>query len=118
MNQNFEKIIPATQARKNFFTILKKLQAPGYYYTVTLDGRPCAVVLSFSEFNAWRETIAIENDKELADDLKQFKNYQFKASDFVPLEDVLKKQGFLVAESPKKEYVSRRIKKKSGKRTK
>lgn len=118
MRNNFDKIIPATFARKNFFILLKNLQKPGRYYTITLEGRPVAVFLSFSEFNSWKETIEVATDKELANDLKEVKQYQFKASDFIPLEDVLKKEGFLVAERPKSEYVSSRAKKKSGKRNK
>lgn len=116
---NSEKIIPATQARKNFFTLLKSLQSPGgKYLTITLEGKPIAVLLSFAEFSSWKETVEVENDLALSHDLQQFKNYQFKASDFIPLEDVLRKQGFLVAERPKQEYVSRGNKKKGGKRAK
>ena len=118
MSNNIEKIIPATFARKNFFTLLKNLQKPGRYFTITLEGRPVAVFLSFSEFNSWKETIEVANDKELAADLKEAKDYKFKSSDFIPLEDILKREGFLVAERPNNEYVPSRAKKKSRKRIK
>ena len=117
MSSDIEKIIPATAARKNFFSILKDIQKPGAHYTITLEGRPLAVFMSSSEFNSWKETIEISSDKSLAEDLLKMKN-DFALNNFIPLEDVLREQGFLVAETPEKKYVPRSFKKKSKKRTK
>lgn len=115
MSPNNEKIIPATEARKNFFAILKNIQRPGIFYTITLAGKSCAVIMSSSEYNSWKETFEVASDTDLARDLKTAKN-DFVMGNFVPLEDVLRAEGFLVADAPKEGYVPRSNQKKSKKR--
>lgn len=107
-----EKIIPATEFRKNLFTILKKIQRPGSSRVITLDGKPSAVVMSFSEYASWKETVETASDKELSCDLLR-KQESFSPSSFIPLEDILREQGFLVADSSKEKYVPRLRSKKN-----
>jgi len=115
MSYNNEKIVPATEVRKNFFNILKEIQRPGILYNITLGGKPCATLMSFSEYSSWKETLEVASDKELSRDLKKVKD-DFTMTSFIPLEDILRAEGFLVADAPKEKYVPCPNKKKSKKR--
>jgi len=104
MIKKTETILPATEARKKFFKILEDVKKPNRVYTVTLDGKPKAVILSSEEYEAWRETVEIMSNPEIVKDLKEAEK-DFKAGRYVPLAEVLKEEGYLVKEMPKKKYV-------------
>ncbi len=57
MNKNNKKIVPATEARKNFFKIIAEVQNPNTFYTLTIDGKPKAVLMSFNEYESILETV-------------------------------------------------------------
>ena len=57
MDRNNKKIMPATEARKNFFKIIADVQNPNTFYTLTIDGKPEAVLMSFNEYESILETI-------------------------------------------------------------
>lgn len=112
MAKKIETILPATKARKNFFKILEKVNKPNQAYTITLDGKPRAVILSFDEYDSWLETLEILNDPKLMDDIKQAEK-DFAKGEYVPLEEVLKEEGFVLADKSKKKYgASSNLKKK------
>ena len=109
-----EIILPATQARNNFFKILKELNKT---YIITLGGKAKAVILSAQEYEDWRETIEIMSDPTLVKDIEKAEE-DFKNHEYVTLEKVLAEEGFLVAESPVKKYAPNPPKKKGKKRIK
>ncbi len=117
MTKKIETILPATEAREKFFKILEEVKKPARVYTITLGGKPKAVILSAEEYGAWRETIEIMSNPEIIKDLKEAEK-DFKAGRYVPLEEVLKEEGYLVREAPKKKYVPRSSKKQSKKKSK
>ena len=117
MVKKIETTLPATEVRKNFFKILEDVKKPNRIYTVTLDGKPKAVILSSEEYEAWRETIEIMSNPEIVKDLKEAEK-DFKAGRYTPLEEVLREEGYLVREMPKKKYVPRSSKKQSKKKLK
>ncbi len=49
-------IISITEARKRIFDILKAVQA-GAHITMTENGQAMAVIMSFNEFESWKETL-------------------------------------------------------------
>ncbi|MBI5414882.1 type II toxin-antitoxin system Phd/YefM family antitoxin [Candidatus Peregrinibacteria bacterium] len=57
--------IPATDARKIFFQIIKKSSKLGSPVTITVDGEPKVVMISAEEFEGWKETLEILADKKL-----------------------------------------------------
>jgi len=118
MAKKIKTILPATEARKNFFKIIKKIDKPNQSYTITLDGKPKAVILSFDEYDSWLETLEILNDPKLMDEIKQAEE-DFAKGKYVSLEEVLKEEGFVLADKPKKKYeVSSNLKKKGSKKSK
>ena len=118
MAKKIETILPATEARKNFFKIIGKIDKPNQAYTITLDGKPKAVILSFDEYDSWLETLEILNDPKLMDEIQQAKQ-DFAKGEYIPLEEVLKEEGFVLADKSKKKYeTSSNLKKKSSKGSK
>jgi len=108
-----------SEARKKIFKIAEKVQKPATYYTLTEKGRPKVVVLSADEFESWQETLEVIKDfPDLEKDIKEL-NRDIKSGaykKYTSLEDILAKEGFLIADKSAKRYeVSRKIKTKSRK---
>jgi prevent-host-death family protein len=57
-------LLTATEARKNFFTMLKDIETPGFTITITHEGKPKGVFLSIEEFDGLMETLSILSDPE------------------------------------------------------
>ena len=111
-----------SEARKKIFKIAERVQKPATYYTLTEKGKPKAVVMSAEEFESWQETLEVMRDfPDLEKDIKEvdrdIKSGAYKK--YTSLEDILAKEGFLIADkSVKTHEVSRKIKTKSRKGTK
>lgn len=111
-----------SEARKNIFKIAEMVQKPAVRYTLTENGRPKAVVLSADEFESWQETLEVIKDfPDLEKDIKELEEDKKSGAykKYITLEEILSKEGFLVAEKSAKKYeVSNKAKAKNGKRTK
>jgi prevent-host-death family protein len=96
-----------TEARKRIFEICEAVQQPDTYYTLTENGKPKAVILSYEEFESILETIEVmgempELGKELKETREAVKRGEHK--NWTTLEELLAKQGFVLAEKAKKQY--------------
>jgi len=117
MIKKIETTLPATEARRNFFKIIKGIDKPNQSYTITLEGRPKAVILSFDEYDSWVETLEILNNPKLMDEIKQAEK-DFAKGEYIPLEEVLKEEGFVLADKPRKMYgISSSLKEKGPKKS-
>lgn len=99
--------IPISEARKKIFEIANEVQTPENYYTFTESGRPKAVLMSADEFESWQETTEVVREMpDLNKDIKEFKKEYKKGEhkNWTTLEDLLAKEGFLVADKAKKAY--------------
>jgi len=111
-----------TEARKRIFEICDAVQQPGVYYTLTENGKPKVVILSFEEYESIMETMDVmEEMPELAEDIKRVdravKSGEYK--NWTTLEELLAKQGYVLAEKAKKPYgVSTKARVKSRKTAK
>ncbi len=63
--------IPANEARTNLYQILNEVGDKWRQFTITLRGRPKAVILSPEEFASWQETLEIASDKKLVQSIKR-----------------------------------------------
>ncbi|MDD5750186.1 MAG: type II toxin-antitoxin system Phd/YefM family antitoxin [Candidatus Pacebacteria bacterium] len=115
MNKKLEKILPASEARRNFFAILRDAQNPGCVYTITLDGRPKAVVLSSKTYDAWKETISIVKDGCLAKGIRKAQK-EVDFGDYFVLDEILKENGYVLCDEQKRKYSVRAPGKKRGKK--
>lgn len=72
-NVRMNKIFTASEARKEFFSILREIETPGVFITITHAGHPKGVFISFEEFEGWMETMDIMSDPE---EVKTIRNAQ------------------------------------------
>ena len=79
--------ITATQARKNFFELLEKLDNPAMQINITYKGRPRAVLVNAEEINAERETLEILSNTKLMGDISQAEK-EFQKDDYCTFEEV------------------------------
>ena len=63
------KFMTATTARKNFYKVIDMAEHPGVAVTITHDGLPKVVVMSFEEYEGWLETMEIMADPELSKEI-------------------------------------------------
>jgi len=109
--------LPISEARKKIFSIAKEVQKPSRYYTLTEKGKPKVVVMSAEEFESWQETLEVMRDfPDLEKDIKAAER-DYKKGRYVTLEEVLAKEGFILADRGKRKHeVSSRSAKKGSKR--
>lgn len=99
-----KKTIPVTEARKRIFEIVEEVQKPDTYYTLTEKGRPKAVILSVEEFESLWETIETYEDfPDVAGDIERARE-EYHRGEYVTLEDLLAKQGYVLADKGKQKY--------------
>ena len=101
---NPKTTIPISEARKRIFEIANEVQKPDNYYTLTEKGRPKAVLMSAEQFDSWQEAIEIMRefpnlDKDTKEAMKEY-----ESGDFITLEELLAKEGFVVADKSKIKY--------------
>ena len=116
-----KKIIPITEVRKNLFKITEEVQKPNTYYTLTVEGRPQAVILSYDEFDSIMETMEIMSDPQVAATIEQSKR-EFERGEFATLAELEKELGYsrvavgAVADKAKKPYTVRMRRAKKSKK--
>ena len=84
------KIVSATQARKQFFQLLKIAGRPGSSVTITVEGQSPLVIMSQEEFEGWQESLEIMSDPELMKSLRRSIR-ELKQRKGVPWEEVKRK---------------------------
>ena len=116
---NTKNILSITDARKNLFKITDEARKSGAHFILTEHGRPKAVIVSTDEFDSWQETLEVTRDfPNLNKDIKDAEK-EYKKGNYVTLEKILAKEGFILADNGKKKYaVSSRSVKKGAKRSK
>ena len=116
---NTKTTIPITEGRKRIFKISDEVQKPGQYYILTEKGRPKVVIMSAEEFESWQETLEVMKEfPNLDKDIKRAEE-EYKKGEYVTLEELLEKEGYILRDKTKKKYgVSSRHPKRSSKRLK
>lgn len=112
---NSQNSLSITEARGKIFDLVKKTAA-GARFFLTERGRAKAVLMSADEFDSWRETMEIMSDPELMKDIKEAEE-DYKKGNYVTLEEVLAKEGFVLADKSRKKYVSGCFKKSGAKKS-
>ncbi len=116
---NTKTTIPISEARKRIFEIAEEVQKPGNYYTLTEKGRQKAVLMSAEDFESWQETMEVMREfPDLKERVKKAEQ-EFKKGDYITLDELLAKKGYVLADKGKKKYgVQAYHTKKSSKRIK
>ncbi len=99
---NTKTTLPISEARKRIFEIAEKVQKPSTHYILTERGRPKVAFMSAEEFESWQETLEIVRDfPNLEKDIKKAER-EYKEGRYSTLENVLSKEGFVLADKSKK----------------
>lgn len=115
---NSKNTLSITEARKRIFNITDEVQKENGYYILTEKGRAKAVIMSVDEFDSWQETIEVMKDfPDLEKDVKKAKK-DYKNGNYITMEKLLAKEGLVLADKGKKEYVQNSNTKKRAKRFK
>lgn len=111
------KTLSITDARSKIFTLAEKVQQPGTFFTLTENGRAKAVVMSAEEFESWRETLEVRKEFPGLNKDVEAARRDYKKGNYITLEDLLAKEGFVFAKGVNKKYaVSGNNTKKGSKR--
>ena len=110
-----KNILSITEARNNLFKIIDQAQKSSAYFTLTERGRPKAVIMSAEEFDSWQETVEIMGDSKLMKEIKSA-DEDYRKENYVTMEEVLAKEGFVLADKSKDKYVPSRSKKSRAKK--
>lgn len=65
------KTLSLSEAKMKLSGLVESLQKTDEEIMITKNGKPAAVLISPEEFESWRETISIQSDKELMEEIKQ-----------------------------------------------
>ncbi len=66
-----KSMLSATNARRDFFKLIEMAQHPGQEITITVDGEPKVVMMSFEDYEGLIETLEIMSDPVLVKGIKQ-----------------------------------------------
>ena len=99
---NTKTTLPISEARKKIFEIAEKVQKPSTHYILTEKGRPKVAFMSAEEFESWQETLEVLRDfPGLEKDIKKAER-EYKRGNYSTFENVLSKEGFVLADKAKK----------------
>lgn len=82
--------LSASEARRNFYTIIDEVNDKFKSFAITRRGRVQAVVVSPEEVESWEETLEIMSDKKLMASIKRGEE-DIKKGRVHTFEEVLKK---------------------------
>ena len=101
---NTKTTLPISEARKKIFEIAEEVQKPSNYYTLTEKGRAKAVIMSADDFESWQETLEVMQEfPNLKKDIARAET-EIKNGDYITLEEMMAKNGYILADKPKIKY--------------
>ena len=56
------KIVSVTQLKPQMLKVISMAQKAGQEFVVTKNGKPAAVIMSYEEWESWKETVEILSD--------------------------------------------------------
>jgi prevent-host-death family protein len=64
------KTLPLSEAKSRLSELIERVSAFDEEIVITRNGRPAAVLVSPSEFEIWKETIAIREDRSFLKEIR------------------------------------------------
>lgn len=104
---NSKTTLSITEARKRIFDLAEEVQKPGSYFILTEKGQPKAVIISYEEYESIMETLDVMQEMpELGQELRESRGAVKRGEhkNWTTLEELLAKQGYVLAEKAKKPY--------------
>lgn len=66
-----QPVIPANEARANFYQMLEEAGTNLRQFTITHRGKPLVIMMSQEEFGGWQETLEVMSDKKLLESIRR-----------------------------------------------
>lgn len=108
MNKTIDDIMPATEVRDNFKEVLDYIESTNKPVTITKRGRGKVVMMSYEEFDSWRETLDImANNPNIAEELKEAQA-DIRAGRYVTLDEIFEREKALFVAEKKSKYKTRK----------
>ena len=82
------KILSVTQLKPQILKVISMAQKAGQEYVVTKNGRPAAVIMSYEEWESWRETLEILSDPKAMKRIRRSLAYFDRGGKGKTLEDI------------------------------
>ncbi len=84
------KTLSLSEAKMKLSALIDSISVTDEEVLITKNGSPAAVLVSPSEFESWRETIAIKSDTDLMDEIeKGVKKLRGKKARLYSLEELI-----------------------------
>ena len=64
------RILPLAEAKAKLSQLVADVANTDEEVTITKNGRATAVLVSYEEFESWRETLAVLSDRELIEEIR------------------------------------------------
>jgi prevent-host-death family protein len=65
------RILPLAEAKAKLSQLVADVAATDEEVTITKNGRAAAVLISYEEFESWKETVAITSDPEFLAEIRK-----------------------------------------------
>lgn len=95
--------LPATEVRKNFFDILDEISETNIPYTITVKGKPKAVIMNAEEYESWMETLDIMSNPELVKGIEEGKK-DIREGRYITLDEYMAKSKLAFIREKSGEY--------------
>ncbi len=107
------KTLTITKARQDLFKIAEAVQKPNNYYTLSVEGEPKVVMMSYDEFDSIMETIEILSDPTIMANIQKAED-EYKKGEYITWEEMKKelkttrRSELVLADRGKKKYAVRK----------
>ncbi len=85
------KIVPVTQLKPQILKVISMAHEAGQEYIVTKRGQPAAVIMSYDEWESWKETMEILSDPKAMACIRKNQAYFNRGGRGYTIEDVFGK---------------------------
>lgn len=85
------KILSVTQLKPQILKVISMAQKAGQEYVVTRNGQPAAVIMSYDEWESWKETVEILSDAKAIARIRKNRAYFKRGGKGKTLEDIFGK---------------------------
>jgi prevent-host-death family protein len=100
---NTKTTLSATEARRDFFNILDKVEKTNVPFTITINGVPKVVIMNAEEFDSWQETLDIMSNPELVKGIKEGKK-DLREGRYITLDEFMAKNKIACVRDKAGEY--------------
>ena len=82
------KFVSVTQLKPKLLKVISQAQKMSQEYVVTKNGKPAAVIMSFDEWESWKETLEILSDEKALKRIRKSLAYFNRGGKGKSIEDV------------------------------